>query len=229
MITIKSLGPSCFTLSAAGKTIIFDPFLAGNPEAICGPDDITVDAVLPSHGHSDHLGDTVAIANRLKCPVIGVFELCLYCARQGCEVAPMHIGGTRTFDFGQVKLTSATHGSGVKAADGTIEYTGPACGFVVTMGGKTIYYAGDTGLFGDMKLIGESVALDAAILPIGDCFTMGPDDALKAIGMLRPRVVIPTHFSAFDVIQQDADEWASTVRAMGTDCRVLRPGDEIEV
>jgi len=226
MPTIKSLGHACFTVSDGAHSIIFDPYLKDNPEAVCGPEDVQVEAVLPSHGHSDHLGDTIEIATRLGCPVIAAFELCMYCARFGCEVAPLHIGGSRTFDFGTVKLTQATHGSAV-ITDDLIEYTGPAVGFLVTMGGATVYYAGDTGLFGDMRLIGDA-GIDVAVLPIGDCFTMGPADALLAVDMLRPALVIPTHYSAFDVIQQDAAAFAAEVERRGAKAVVLAPGQEIE-
>lgn len=227
MPTIKSLGHSCFTLSDGAHSVIFDPFLKGNPEAICGPEDVRVDAVLPSHGHSDHLGDTIEIATRLGCPVIAAFEMCMYCARFGCEVAALHMGGGRTFDFGAVRLTQATHGSAV-IGDKLNEYTGPAVGFLVDMGGARVYFAGDTGLFGDMSLIGEE-GLDVAILPIGDCFTMGPRDALRAAALLRPKLVIPTHYSAFDVIQQDAHGFAAELSRQGIRCAVLQPGQELSV
>jgi L-ascorbate metabolism protein UlaG (beta-lactamase superfamily) len=228
MATIRSLGHACYTLSANGKTIVFDPFLTGNPEAICTAEELQVDAILPSHGHSDHLGDTIALATRLRAPVIGVYELCMYCARHGCEVEPLHIGGSRAFDFGRVKLTMATHGSAVVGED-LIEYTGPPCGFLVTMGEVTVYFAGDTGLFGDMKLIGDTTKVDVAILPIGDNFTMGPHDALLAAEMINPALVIPTHYSAFDVIRQDAAAFAAELATMDIACRVLRPGEQIEV
>jgi L-ascorbate metabolism protein UlaG (beta-lactamase superfamily) len=228
MATIRALGHSCFIFSAGPHSVIFDPFLSGNPEGVCGPEDVQVNAVLPSHGHSDHLGDTVAIATRLGCPVIGVYELCLYCQRQGCEIAPMHIGGSRRFDFGEVRLTNAQHGSGVTAADGTIEYTGPACGFIATMAGVSVYFAGDTGLFGDLRLIGDHAAIDVAILPIGDCFTMGPGDAVLAAELIRPRLVIPTHYSAFDAIRQDVNAFAKDLQSAGIDCVPLAPGEELE-
>ncbi len=227
MPTIKSLGHSCFTLSDGAHSVIFDPFLKGNPEAICGPEDVQVDAVLPSHGHSDHLGDTIEIATRLGCPVIAAFEMCMYCARFGCEVAALHIGGGRTFDFGSVRLTQATHGSAV-IGEKLNEYTGPAVGFLVDMGGAKVYFAGDTGLFGDMALIGEE-GLDLAVLPIGDCFTMGPRDALRAAALLRPKLVIPTHYSAFDVIRQDAGVFAAELSRQGIRCEVLQPGQELSV
>ncbi len=227
MPTIKSLGHSCFTLSDGAHSVIFDPFLKGNPEAICGPDDVHLDAVLPSHGHSDHLGDTIEIATRLGCPIIAAFEMCMYCARFGCEVAALHIGGGRTFDFGSVRLTQATHGSAV-IGDKLNEYTGPAIGFLVDMGGARVYFAGDTGLFGDMALIGDE-GLDLAILPIGDCFTMGPQDALRAAALLRPKLVITTHYSAFDVIRQDAGVFAAELSRQGIRCVVLQPGQELSV
>jgi len=227
VLTIKSLGHACFTLSTEEHSIVFDPFLRDNPEAICQPEELIVDAVLPSHGHSDHLGDTIEIATRLGCPVISAYELCMYCARQGCEVAPLHIGGSRTFDFGTVKLTPAWHGSAV-IGEHMIEYTGPAVGFIVTMSDIKVYFAGDTGLFSDMRLIGAQ-GLDVAILPIGDCFTMGPEDAIQAAQWLNPKLVIPTHFSAFEVVRQDPYAFAQSLEKVGIRCVVLRPGDELKI
>jgi L-ascorbate metabolism protein UlaG (beta-lactamase superfamily) len=226
MPVLKCLGHSCFTLSTEKHSIIFDPFLTGNPLAASRADEVQVDAILPSHGHSDHLGDTVAIATRLGCPVVTAFELCMYCARFGCEVAPMHVGGSRSFEWGKVKLTPALHGSAV--VGDTIEYTGLAVGFLVTMAGVTVYFAGDTGLFGDMKLIGDA-GVDVAILPIGDCFTMGPDDALLAIDFLRPSLVVPMHYNTFDAIGQDAAAFAARLSERGVTCEVLAPGRQIEL
>lgn len=228
MPIIKSLGHDCFTLSTREHSIVFDPWLTGNPDAVCKPEDLTVDAVLTSHGHGDHFGDTIAIAKRLDVPVIGVAELCGYCSRQGCQTAPMHLGGSHRYPWGRVKLTLALHGSGIAHGD-HVEYVGPPCGFLVTMDGVTVYFAGDTGLFGDMKLIGDSVKVDAALLPIGDNYTMGPKDALLAAQMINPSVVIPMHYSAFPVIQQDAAAFAAQVEKLGLECRLLKPGDETEI
>ena len=139
--------------------------------------------MLVTHGHGDHLGDAVAISKSNRAPIIGPYELVGYCEKQGALGHPMHIGGSHPFPFGRVKLTIAHHGS--MAPDGT--YTGNPCGFVVTMGGRTVYHAGDTGLFLDMQLIGEMNRLDCAILPIGDNFTMGREDALRAAELLRPK------------------------------------------
>lgn len=209
-------------------TVIFDPWLSENPEAAIAPEDVEADAILASHGHSDHLGDAIDIATRLGIPIIGPYELCMYCERHGAQVEPMHIGGGRDFDFGYVKLTQAWHGSAVIEED-HIEYTGPPCGFVVTIDERTVYYSGDTGLFGDMALIGDMNELHVAVLPIGDNFTMGPDDALRAAQMLDAEMVVPMHYSAFDVIQQDPYAFADRLKAHGINCVVLKPGEETDI
>lgn len=226
MLTITSYGHACHMLSTPEHSIVLDPYLTGNPQAPCGPDELQVEAILPSHGHGDHLGDTVTIATRLGCPVIACAELCAYCKRYGCDVAPMHIGGTRTFPFGTVKLTPAWHGSAIiKEA---IEYVGLAVGFLITMGGVRVYFAGDTALFGDMKYIGDT-GLDVAILPIGDCYTMGPADALIAVELLRPKLVIPMHYNTFDLIRQDPGMFAAELEQHGTRCQVLAPGETLQI
>jgi L-ascorbate metabolism protein UlaG (beta-lactamase superfamily) len=226
-MVIRSLGHACFTAGDGKHCVIFDPFLTDNPEAVATPDEIQADAVLPSHGHSDHLGDAIPIARRLGVPVVAPYELAMYCQRHGAEIVPLHIGGGTDLPFGRVKLTFATHGSAV-VTDDLIEYTGPACGFLVTMSGQTVYYAGDTGLFGDMRLIGETTPIDVAILPIGDHFTMGIDDAVRAVEFLQPKAVVPTHYSAFEPIRKDPYEFARRVEALGVRCEVLAPGEEAE-
>jgi L-ascorbate metabolism protein UlaG (beta-lactamase superfamily) len=223
-VKIKCLGHACFTAGDGKHTIIFDPFLDENPEAAVSPDEVQADAVLPSHGHSDHLGDAIPIAKRLGVQIIAPYELAMYCARHGADVVPLHIGGGTDLPWGRVKLTFATHGGGI-VGDDLIEYGGPPCGFLVTMSGQTLYYAGDTGLFGDMKLIGES-GIDVAILPIGDHFTMGVDDAVRAVEFLRPKAVVPTHYSAFEPIQTDPAIFAERVREMGVRCAIIPPGEE---
>ena len=228
MLKLTALGHACFMLETAEHSVIFDPWLSENPEAAVSQEEVSVDAILVSHGHSDHLGDAVEIATRLGVPIIGPYELCMYCARHGAEVAPMHIGGGRQFDFGHVRLTLALHGSGV-IHDELIEYTGPACGFVLTAADRIVYYAGDTGIFGDMALIGEMNDIDVAILPIGDNFTMGPDHALRAAEMLRAKTVVPMHYSAFDVIEQDPHAFAERLAERGIDCTVLKPGEQMQL
>jgi len=226
-VIIKCLGHACFTASDGKHTLIFDPFLTDNPEAVVSADEVVADAVLPSHGHSDHLGDAIPIAKRLGVPIVAPYELAMYCNRFGAEVVPLHIGGGTDMRFGRVKLTFATHGSAV-VTDDLIEYTGPPCGFLVTMSGQTLYYSGDTGLFGDMKLIGETTPIDVAILPIGDNFTMGIDDAVIAVEFLKPKAVVPTHYSAFEPIQKDPNEFAEKVASKGVKCVILPPGEAAE-
>lgn len=228
MIRLTALGHACFMMETAEHRIIFDPWLSDNPEAAIAADEVSVDAILASHGHSDHLGDAIDIAIREDAPIIGPYELCMYCQRHGAAVEPMHIGGCRQFAFGRVRLTLALHGSAVIHED-HIEYTGPACGFMVGADERNVYYAGDTGIFGDMALIGEMTSIDVAILPIGDNFTMGPDDAVRAARMLNPDTVIPMHYSAFDVIEQDPHAFADRLAEADIDCIVLRPGDRTEL
>jgi L-ascorbate metabolism protein UlaG (beta-lactamase superfamily) len=188
--------------------------------------EVEADYILVSHGHGDHVGDTVEIAGRTGAMVISNFEIHNWLLAQGVESAhPLHIGGGRDFPFGRVKLTIAHHGSALP--DGS--YGGNPAGFLLTLEGKKIYHACDTGLFYDMKLIGEE-GLDVAILPIGDNFTMGPEDALRAVKLLEPKVVIPIHYDTFDVIAQDPQAFAAQVEAeTEAKCVILRPGDKYRV
>lgn len=224
MIELRSLGHACFTLSDGQHTLVFDPYLRGNPQAVCGPEDLKVDCILVSHGHGDHLGDAVEIAKATGAPVVGVAELCRYCGQQGVSTVPGHIGGRLELPFGWVKITPAWHGSAVQTEAGT-EYTGLACGFLVNMGGRTVYFAGDTGVFGDMAMIRRWSEIDVAILPIGDTYTMGIEDALIAVELLRPGLCVPMHYNTFDRIQQDPKDFARRAEGMGVRCRVLAPGE----
>jgi L-ascorbate metabolism protein UlaG (beta-lactamase superfamily) len=215
-------GHSCFGISIGETDLLIDPFLTGNELADVSADEVKADYILVSHGHGDHVGDTVGIAQRTGATTISNFEIQNWLMAQGVASAhPLHIGGGYDFPFGRVKLTIAHHGSALP--DGS--YGGNPAGFLLTLEGKKVYHACDTGLFYDMKLIGEE-GLDVAILPIGDNFTMGPDDALRAVKLLEPKVVIPIHYDTFDVIKQDPHAFASRVEAeTSAKCVVLKPGE----
>ncbi len=212
---------ACFSITVGDTHLLIDPFLSGNPLADITADEVEADYILVSHGHGDHIGDTVEIAKRTGATTISNFEIQGWLAAQGVESShPLHIGGGYDFPFGRVKLTIAHHGSGLP--DGS--YGGNPAGLLLTLGDKKIYDACDTCLFYDMKFIGEE-GLDVAILPIGDNFTMGPDDALRAVKLLEPRLVIPIHYDTFDVIKQDPHAFAERVEAeTSAKCLVLKAG-----
>ena len=225
MPQVRFLGHSCVTITEGNHKLIIDPFLTGNPKAPVKADDIDVNFVLISHGHGDHLGDGIAIAKRNNATVIANFELANMCANEGVNIHPMHVGGRHDFDFGSVKLTIAHHGGG--AGEDASRYTGPPVGFLVTIGGKTIYHSGDTGLFYDMKLIGEMNRIDLAFLPIGDNFTMGVDDAVKAVEFLRPAKVVPFHYGTWPLIETNPEDFKAKVT--GAEVVILKPGETYDV
>lgn len=223
-------GHACFTVEAEGKKVIIDPFLNGNPKADIKPEDVRVDAVLLTHGHGDHVGDAVQIARANDCPIIANFELATYFAnKENVKAHPMHIGGAHPFDFGRVKLTLAFHGSGIEVGPGEFVYGGQPAGLLLTMGGKTFYHAGDTALFGDMKLIGELNKIDIAALPIGDNFTMGPDDGLLAASWIKAGLTVPIHFDTFPLIAQDAGAWVERLQEYGLTGQVMESGQSVNV
>ncbi len=221
--SVKWLGHSAFQVITGGKSILIDPFFNGNPAAQISAGDVAADVILVTHGHGDHVGDTVEIAKRTGALVISNFEIITWFQKQGVENAhPMHIGGSHRFDFATVKLTIAHHGS--ELPDGS--YGGNPTGIILKIADGNIYFAGDTGLFYDMKLIGEE-NIAVAVLPIGDNFTMGPEDSIKAIKLLEPQTVIPAHYNTWPLIDQDAAAWGDRV-ATETSAKpaVLQVGDE---
>lgn len=225
MPEIKYLGHSCVTITEGEHQVIIDPFITMNPQAATDLAQLGMKNILVTHGHGDHIGDAVLLAKQNKGKIIGTFELTHLCASQGAEIHPMHIGGGFNFDFGRVKLTIAHHGGGY--GEDAARYTGPPVGFLVTIGGKTIYHPGDTGLFYDMKLIGEMNPIDLAFLPIGDNFTMGIDDAVKAVELLNPKKVVPIHYDTWAVIEADPNEFAQKVK--NAEVVILEPGGSVTI
>jgi L-ascorbate metabolism protein UlaG (beta-lactamase superfamily) len=217
-------GHAAFLVKVDDHRILIDPFISGNPQSPVKSTDVEAGFILVSHGHADHLGDTLEIAKRTGATVISNAEICGWLRGKRVKTHSQHLGGGYNHPFGYLKLTMATHGS--QLPDGS--YGGNPAGFLLTTAySDRLYFAGDTGLFGDMKLIGEE-GLDVAILPIGDNYTMGPADALRAVKLLQPQLVIPIHYNTFELIQQDVAAWAERVE-LDTSARVkvMKPGEEI--
>jgi L-ascorbate metabolism protein UlaG (beta-lactamase superfamily) len=227
MVKLTFHGHSCWEIAGDSHRVIVDPFLTGNPLADIKPGDLAdLDGIIVTHGHGDHLGDVPEIAKKTGATVVSNNEIANYLAAQGCNAHPMHIGGGREFPFGHVKLTIAHHGS--SGPNG--EYLGNPAGVVLTVDGKKIYHAGDTGLFMDMQLIGDVYGpLDAALLPIGDNFTMGIDDAVKAVEFLRAKVNIPMHYNTFPLVEVDPSEFIRKVEAAGGKAVLVAPGESYDV
>jgi L-ascorbate metabolism protein UlaG (beta-lactamase superfamily) len=222
MFKMTWLGHASFALEIDGYKVLLDPYLTGNPKATADPDTVEADFILISHGHSDHVGDAVDIAKRTGALVIANNEIAGWFKKQGIEAHGQHLGGGYNYPFGYVKLTIAHHGSALP--DGS--NGGNPAGFLITLkDGKKVYFACDTGLFYTMKLYGDE-GIDLAVLPIGDNFTMGPDDAFRAVELIRPKVVIPVHFDTWGLIEQDAGAWVDRVNAeTDAEAVLLDPGD----
>jgi L-ascorbate metabolism protein UlaG (beta-lactamase superfamily) len=218
-------GHSAFELvTSAGYKLLFDPWLDGNPAADIRVDDIeTADYILVSHGHGDHFADVIDIAKKTDATVLATYELVAHCLSEGVKSGHgMSVGGGYRFPFGYAKLTPAIHGPDVEGAEGI---TTVPHGWWVDLGDARFYHAGDTALTMDMHLLADRV--DIALLPIGDNFTMGPEDAARAVEMIKPRVVIPMHYNTFDIIRQDPLDFRKRV---GTTAEVviLEPGESYE-
>ena len=224
--TFTWYGHGTMGLETGGYRLLIDPFFTNNPAASTTADQVEADFIIVSHGHGDHVGDAVDIAKRTGALVISNAEIAGWFNKQGVTAHGQHLGGGYTHPFGYLKLTLAIHGSGLPdGANGG----NPAGLLLTTNDNKVLYFACDTGLFGDMALIGEA-GIDLAVLPIGDNYTMGPDDALRAVKLLQPRHVIPVHYNTWDLIKQDPEAWAGRVNAeTDTQAHVFQPGDSLSV
>lgn len=219
------LGHSATLLEFDGRHVLVDPFLTGNPKAARAAADVPADAIVVTHAHGDHVGDAVAIARRTGAVIVSNVEIAGRLAGEGVETIGANVGGRVALPVGHVVFTPAWHSSSF--GDGA--YGGLAMGAVFEIGGKRVYHAGDTALFGDMALVGRG-GLDAALLPIGDHYTMGPADALEAVRLLRPRHVVPIHYGTFPPIAQDPLAFRDAV-ARATDAVVhpLAPGEAVDL
>ncbi|REK09398.1 MAG: metal-dependent hydrolase [Planctomycetota bacterium] len=219
--TMRWLGHGSWSLETGGHKVLLDPFLDDSPSAPCKAADVEAEFVLVSHGHFDHVADAASIATRCDATVVSNFEVCEWLQKKGVKSAqPMNLGGGIDLPFGRVQLTLAHHSSVMP--DGA--YGGNPGGFLLTLDDGKIYFACDTALFYDMKLIGAA-GIDLAVLPIGDRFTMGPADAVEAVKLIGPKRVLPAHYNTWPPIEQDAQAWAARVKAeTKAEPLVIEPG-----
>ncbi len=226
-LSITWFGHATFLIvTPGGKRVVFDPWLTGNPKAPAGATIDKADVICLTHGHSDHSGDVLTVARATGAPVVAVFELANWFRGKGLkDVIGMGVGGTVDVKGLKISMTPAVHSSSVEE-DGMVHYVGLAAGFVVRLeDGRAIYFAGDTALFGDMRLIRELYAPEIAFLPIGDHYTMDPVAAAKACEMLGVRQVVPMHYGTFPALSGSPEELKKLVEPMGVDVLVLQPGE----
>ncbi len=222
---LRYFGHSALQINTDKYEILIDPFLDDNPVSTIKSKDVKPDFVILTHAHGDHLGDSIKIGNKNNPLFICVNELAEWLKGKGLKAHNMHIGGSRKFDFGTVKFTIAHHGS--ITPDG--QYAGEPAGVILNIEGKNIYHTGDTGIFYDMKLIGEKNKIDYMFVPIGDNFTMGIDDAVKAVEFVNPEVVVPIHYNTFEIINADPEIFKQKVESKNYKCKIMKFGEEIEV
>ena len=218
MLKFNYYGHACFQLDDGKYKVLFDPFITGNPQATIKPAEVKTDYLFITHAHGDHIGDTDIIVKNNGATIIGIPELMDF-GGENVKTIAMNLGGTVKLPFGYARMVPAMHSSGVQG--------GIACGFVLSIGGKIIYFAGDTCLFGDMKLIGERDAIDCAILPIGGHFTMDAIDAARAVEFLGAKNAIPVHYDTWQPIEQDPEEFKKLVK--GATVHIVKPGESIEL
>jgi len=226
MATVQYLGHAAFYVEGGGIKALIDPFLEGNPQAPEKVFDFQPNYIFLTHGHPDHLGDAMSIAKKTGAVVVATNELAVYLQSKGLNAMGLHIGGRKPFDFGSVKLTAAFHGSSVFDG-GVLVCSDTPCGFLIEVDGKKIYHAGDTGLTVEMTLL-EEEKVDLALLPIGGYYTMDVRDAVRAVGFIKPKKVVPMHYDTFPPIEADPMEFKQLLDGKA-DVVILKPGEKIEI
>lgn len=221
-------GHSAFLLDVPGARIVFDPWLAANPHGAVDPRSLRCDYVLCSHAHSDHMADALPLARAHGATIVAPYELAEYFAAQGAKTIDLMPGGAVSLGWGKIKMVPAVHSSALELEQGENRSMGVACGFLVFAGGRVVYHAGDTALFGDMALIGRH-GLDLALVPMGDFYTMGPEDAVEALNLLRPKLAIPIHYNSHEKIRQDPQAFAARAGRAGHQVRVLAAGETVDL
>ena len=218
MLTFNYYGHACFLLDDGKFKLLFDPFLTSNPQATIKPDDVETDYIFITHAHSDHVGDGYDILERTGATAIGIPEVMDF-GGTDVKTLEMNLGGTLNLPFGFARMVPAMHSAGIPG--------GIACGYVIGIGGKVVYFAGDTALFGDMKLIGERDKIDYAILPIGGHYTMDYVDAAKAVELLGAKNAIPVHYNTWDVIKQNPEDFKALVKTAKV--HIVKPGETLNL
>lgn len=223
MVKFSYYGHSAFLLDDGKYKVLVDPFITGNPKATVKAENVKCDFVLVSHAHGDHLGNAPEIAYNNGAAIVTTPEVISEAESIGrLTCHPMNLGGSLDLPFGRVRMTPALHSAGVPG--------GIACGFVVNIGGLNLYYAGDTALFSDMQLIGQRDRIDYAVLPIGDNYTMGIEDAAQAAKLLGAKKIIPVHYNTWPVIEQDAQEFKVLAeKETQAEVLVVEPGETLEL
>ncbi len=219
-------GHSFLEIISGDYVILIDPFISGNPVCDIKKEDIKkCDYIILTHGHGDHYGDTDYLAKKFDSTILAIYELAVFAAKKGLKTHELNIGGGFNFPFGRIKLTPANHSSSNTEGG----YAGDPAGILLYAEGKTIYHAGDTSLFEDMKTIGETNKVDVAFLPIGDNYTMGIDDAVKASEYIKAETIVPIHYNTFEIIKADEKEFHRKIESIGKKCIIMKPGDYYEL
>jgi L-ascorbate metabolism protein UlaG (beta-lactamase superfamily) len=221
-------GHSCFRLETQGVRVVLDPYLRENPHGSVDPATVPCEFVLCSHAHDDHIADALNLSRLHGATLVAPYELAAHFARHGAQVLDLMPGGGVTLPFGRIQMTPAVHSSALELPDGETRAMGVAAGYVIRAENRALYHAGDTALFSDMQLIARG-GLDLALLPIGDFYTMGPEDAVEAVKLLRPRLTVPMHYNSNERTKTDPQAFAASAQRAGYAVRVMAAGETIAI